>query len=152
MARKNNVQKSEGSAFQAAMYTTALFFAAIAIFFISSVIIPSFTVLREGPGFGRFIEREELENYFTLRLVLSMLNVALIIYLLFIYVKDYLRLRASFTLGIVAFLFSFLLYALSSMPMFHLVLGRFDFGGLFSFIPLLFSALGLIIFAKLGSE
>lgn len=152
MARKNNVKKSDGSSLKAAAITIVLFFAAIAIFFISSVIIPSFALLRQGPGFGGFIQREELENYFTLRLLLSMLNIALIIYLLFIYIKDYIRLRASFTLGIVAFLSSFLLYALSSMPMFHIVLGRFDFSGLFSFIPLLFSAIGLIIFAKLGSE
>ncbi|MFH1470453.1 MAG: hypothetical protein ABIF01_01785, partial [Candidatus Micrarchaeota archaeon] len=73
-------------------------------------------------------------------------------YLLYIHLKDYLAIRSGFTLGLVAFLFSFLLYALSSLPVIHVFFGRFGMASVFSFIPMLFSAIGLLVFAKLSNE
>ncbi|MEM3399721.1 MAG: hypothetical protein QXP42_02730, partial [Candidatus Micrarchaeia archaeon] len=87
-----------------------------------------------------------------LRLLLATLNVILVICLLYIYVRDYIRLRSNFTLGLIAFLFSFLLYAISTIPLIHIILGPYVGPSIFSFIPLLFSAIGLIIFAKVSNE
>ena len=95
---------------------------------------------------------DSLQNNISITLALSTVNVLLAIYLLYAYVKNYLGIKSSFTLGIVAFLFSFLLYALSSFPLIHMLLGPYGIASRLSFVPMLFSAIGLLIFAKLGSE
>lgn len=144
----------------ALLCTAALIAAALGILFLSSYLLPRVPFiqdLREGvapfprpPDFSRL--GGELGSFFALRLLLSALNLVLVVYLLYAYLKDYLRVRTSFALGLVAFLFSFLLYALSSFPAIHLLFGFRGMAGLFSFIPLLFSALGLVIFVKLSNE
>jgi cytochrome bd-type quinol oxidase subunit 2 len=122
------------------------------------------------PGVGRFIPDSDVQRgvggfvgapapppegigeYLALRFVLSTLNIALVVYLLYVYVKDYMRLKSNFTLGLVAFLFSFLLYAISSLPLLYMLSIRQGFASAFSFVPLLFSAVGLLIFVKLSNE
>lgn len=157
MARK---AKSDGNGNwgRAAIYTLGLIFLAFAVMAASSFLLPGLGAHdwggagpRNSPHpFGA--PQPELGDFFTLRLAFSVLNVLLLIYLLFVYVKDYLRLKSSFTLGLVAFLFSFLMYALSSLPLVHMVLGPFGISSVFSFVPMLFSAIGLIIFVKLSNE
>ena len=146
----------------AALWTIGLIAAAIAIIAISSLLLPGIGRAMREPD--RFAEAggapspmpewdvAPLEENLALRLGLSLLNVVLAIYLLFIYVKDYLSLRAGFTLGLVAFLFSFLLYALSSFPLVRVVLGPYGIASSLSFVPMLFSAIGLLIFAKLSND
>jgi len=146
----------------AALYSAVLIIAAFAVIIVSSFLLPSVQVvgMRESegrPNFGgaeavNHPEFADLNSYFTLRLVLSVFNTLLAAYLLFIYVRNYLVVKSSFGLGIVAFLFSFLLYALSSIPIVHILFGPFGISGVFSFVPMLFSAVGLIIFAKLSNE
>ena len=157
MVRKKSEKKNNGNGFRAVIYTLGLVALAIVILGASSFIMPSFgRAMREGrfdryatpPPEGGIILPEENA---VLRLGLSALNVALAAYLLYIYVKDYLALRSTFTLGLVAFLFSFLLYALSSFPLVR-VLGPYGMASSLSFVPMLFSAIGLLIFAKLSNE
>jgi hypothetical protein len=147
----------------AALWTIALILAAIAIIAVSSLLLPGIGhAIRPGPERfdappgGMMAQSEEdisfLEENMALRFGLSALNIILAIYLLFIYVKDYLSLRTSFTLGIIAVLFSFLLYALTSSPLMRMVIGPLGIASTLSFVPMLFSALGLLIFAKLGNE
>jgi len=146
----------------ATLYTTALIILAFMVIIISSFLLPEVQVvgMRESEGrmdSGRAGMRDnpafaDLNSYFTLRLVLSIFNMLLVVYLLFVYVRNYLLLKSNFTLGIIAFLFSFLLYALSSIPVVHGFFSPFGIGGVFSFVPMLFSAVGLIIFAKLSNE
>ncbi|MCL6089157.1 MAG: hypothetical protein M1530_03265 [Candidatus Marsarchaeota archaeon] len=148
---------------RALLYTGGLIIAAMAILYLSSVLLPQLKFIEDlrsgelmlisGPE-GSFIIGPDISaygSYFALRLLLSLANIALVIYLLFLYVRDYLHFRTSFALGIVAFLFSFLLYALASMP-FIRFMGQSGFADIFSFVPLLFSGLGLVIFAKLSNE
>lgn len=149
---------------RAVVLTGGLIVAAFGILLLSTYILPQLKFLedvRSGDipmsyiSGGRlvFVPDAETLTYFALRLVLSILNLALVVYLLYSYTKDYLRLRTSFSLGIVAFLFSFLLYALSSLPLMHTLFGGpRGYAGVFSFVPLLFSALGLALFAKLSNE
>lgn len=144
------------------VYTTILIIAAFAVIIISSFLLPEVQVvgMRESEGRSNWGGAEvannpgfaDLNSYLTLRLVLSIFNMLLVVYLLFVYVRNYLILKSNFTLGIIAFLFSFLLYALSSMPLVHGLFGPFGIAGVFSFVPMLFSAIGLIIFAKLSNE
>ena len=150
---------------RAAIYTLALIVAAIAIIAISSAIVPRIGQYVRGGEFGApapqpagqqefpFIGAAvELEDYALLRLGLSVLNVALAMYLIYVYVKDYFTLKSSFTLGIIAVLFSFLMYALSTVQPIYRFFGDPVSPSIFSFVPMLFSALGLLIFAKLGNE
>jgi hypothetical protein len=156
---KNNDTNSDGTA---ALYTTALIVLAFGVIIISSFLLPSIQAIgmRESEGRMNFInanvtkspEFADLNSYFTLRLVLSIFNMLLVVYLLFVYVRSYLLLKSNFTLGIIAFLFSFLLYALSSVPIVHGFFSPFGIGGVFSFVPMLFSAIGLLILAKVESE
>ena len=146
----------------ATLYTTALIILAFAVIIISSFLLPGIQAvgMRESEGRINLGSANvtnshvfaDLNSYFTIRLILSIFNTLLVVYLLFLYVRNYLILRSGFSLGIVAFLFSFLLYALSEIPLVHGIFGPFGIAGVFSFVPMLFSAIGLIIFAKLGSE
>jgi len=149
------------AAFKALTLTMLLIVAALAVILASSFLLPSSDIARvSGPprefrgSFERLPEgsRNAIENFFSLRLALSLLNLALLAYLLYIYTKDYLKIKSNFTLGIIAFLFSFMLYALSEVPLLHLLLGPLGGPNIFSFVPMAFSAIGLLIFAKLGSE
>ncbi|MFA6214678.1 MAG: hypothetical protein WC717_05375 [Candidatus Micrarchaeia archaeon] len=154
-----NAKNANGSTGRAMLYTALLIAAALAIIAASSYLIPSFGPGARGGMMGGRIGApppEEIgaaiENLYTLRFALSTLNVLIVLYLLFVHVRDYLRLKSSFTLGIVAFLFSFLLYAISTVPIMHLLLGPYGVAAMISFVPMLFSAIGLLIFAKLSSE
>jgi len=152
---KNEKKNTNGSGMRAILYTAGLLVAALAIIILSSLLIPSC-----GPGMrcggGQGAPPEEIglaiENSFALRSTLSLFNVAIVIYLLYIHVKDYLRLRSTFTLGLIAFLFSFLMYAIATVPSMHALLGPYGRAAMISFVPMLFSAIGLLIFAKLSNE
>jgi magnesium-transporting ATPase (P-type) len=161
MKEKRTQEKNKGAKTNslATIYTVALIIVAFAVILISSLLLPTMRIVGVQPeGTPPFMEEArrssstDLNSYFTLRIVLSVLNTILVVYLLFVYVRNYLVLKSSFTLGIVAFLFSFLLYALSSIPLVHMLFGPFRISEVFSFVPMLFSAIGLIIFAKLSNE
>ena len=148
-------KNANGSSWRAILYTAGLVAAALAIIAASSLLIPSFGPgMHPGGGFG--VPPEEvgraLDSSLDMRFALSLFNVAIVIYLLYIHIKDYLRLKSSFTLGLIAFLASFLMYAISTLPEMHLLLGSYGRAAMISFVPMLFSAIGLLIFAKLSSE
>lgn len=163
MAGKRKNEKKRGNTLwmRAALWTAALMVAAYGVIILSSLIMPAVG------EFARFRPREfgpemmeqpapflgislDVADYFLLRLALSLLNVLLAMYLIYVHVKDYLLLRSGFTLGIIAFLFSFLMYALSTLPLQYRFLGPMP--PVFSFVPMLFSAIGLLIFAKLSND
>lgn len=140
-----------------AFLTLSLIISAVAIVFLSSFIFPPLVNHQEPDEFISFPERPmgpplEVTNAYFIRFALTLLNILILIYLIYIYVQDYLLLKSNFTLGLVAFLFSFLLYALSSLPLVHSLFRGFGVSGMFSFVPLLFSGIGLLIFAKLSNE
>ena len=158
---KNEKKNANGSSARAILYTAGLIVAALAIMVASSLLIPSFGPgAREGGrGAGGLVGApppedigNAIENSFTLRFVLSLFNVMIVIYLLYIHIKDYLRLKSSFTLGLIAFLASFLMYAIATVPLLHPLLGAYGRAAMISFVPMMFSAIGLLIFAKLSNE
>jgi hypothetical protein len=169
MARKQKIEAAEGGPVQgpaakAAAYTVGLIALAFLAIIGSSLLFPTFGLPPPRGGGVPHVEPRELfsipfigvqvdmGDYFLLRAALSAANVAIVLYLLFVYVRDYLRLKSRFTLGLIAFLFSFLMYALSSLPLLRLVLGPVSIEGVFTFVPALFSAIGLLIFLKLSTE
>jgi len=149
--RKNEGSRGPNRAGLAALYTVALIAAALGILALSSVLLPRFErELRGPPGAPSF--PPDIGDYPLVRLALSAINILLVVYLLFIHVRDYLRLKSSFTLGLVVFLFSFLLYALSSFPGVHMLVGAGGRAAFLSFVPMIFTTIGLLVFAKLSSE
>jgi len=164
MAKNKRSEKKTGSknasanGGRAILYTAGLIVAALAIIAASSLLIPSFgpdtrgTIGGGGFGVPPGEANTAIEDSFAMRFVLSLFNVAIVIYLLFVHVKDYLRLKSTFTLGLIAFLFSFLMYAIATVPILHLLLGPYGRAAMISFVPMLFSAIGLLIFAKLSNE
>lgn len=165
MVKQEKTKVSDGKKGKAALYTVGLLALALLIILASSFFIPN--VMRvnvrglppdAGPAPGGIGTEPEgifdkfIDTGFALRITLSVINVLLILYLLYVHLKDYLALHSNFTLGLVVFLFSFLLYALSSLPVLHVYFGRFGMASVFSFIPMLFSAIGLLVFAKLSNE
>ena len=148
-------KNANGIGGRAILYTACLVVAALAIIIMSSVLIPSFGPgMRPGGSFGVAPEEvgRALDSSLDMRFVLSIFNVILVIYLLYIHIKDYLRLKSTFTLGLVAFLASFLMYAVATVPTLHLMLGPYGRAAMISFVPMLFSAIGLLIFARLSNE
>ena len=157
--RKIKGKDSDGIGAQAIFYTAGLIVAALAIIVASSWLIPSFGPGTRGGmmggGFGAPPPEEignAIENLFALRFVFSLFNVIIVIYLLYIHIKDYLRLKSTFTLGLIAFLASFLMYAIATVPLLHPLLGSYGRAAMISFVPMMFSAIGLLIFAKLSNE
>lgn len=153
MVAKKKGEKSNGPnrTGLAALYTAAFIAAALGILALSSFLLPSVGPgLRGAPGPSPF--PPDIGDYLLVRLVLSALNLLLVIYLLFVHIRDYIKLRSSFTLGLVAFLFSFLLYSLANLPAVHMLLGSFSRAAFMSFVPMVFTTIGLLIFAKLSNE
>ncbi|MFA4983035.1 MAG: hypothetical protein WC588_02340 [Candidatus Micrarchaeia archaeon] len=160
-ARKKTEKRKAEAGVLAALWTLALITAAVALLAASSLLIPGVGEQVRGGRFDRAPPHERaisenavaaIEDNLALRYGFSGLNVILVIYLLYLYVKDYLTIKSGFTFGLVAFLFSFLLYALASFPLMRVVLGPLGMASMLSFVPMLFSALGLLIFAKLSNE
>ena len=156
---KNGKKPVSRSAELAIIYTAGLVVAALAIIAASSFLIPSFGPGMRGgmmgSGYGAPPPEEvgrALDSFTDMRSVLAVFNIIIVIYLLYIHIKDYLRLKSTFTLGLVAFLASFLMYAISTLPEMHLLLGSYGRAAMISFVPMMFSAIGLLIFAKLSNE
>jgi len=73
-------------------------------------------------------------------------------YLIFIYLRDYLELKSSFTLGVIFALIAFMLFSITSTPLIHDFLGVYGRPGPFSFVPYIFATIALIILTWLSSK
>ncbi|MFH1106487.1 MAG: hypothetical protein V1787_01180 [Candidatus Micrarchaeota archaeon] len=136
---------SSDASVKALVYTAAALVLALLLLYFSSQMIPRR---------GMMVLWEYARDYFTFQLLLSSVNIALILYLFYIYAKDYLELRSNFTVGLMLSLASMLLYALTSSPFVHAWFGGpMGMGpGLFNLIPMAFSTLALVVLAKISAE
>lgn len=139
-------KKKNNPALKAAIGTFIIVFLSIAVFLIAD------TMFR----FREFGSREEfrnlMENQMLLSTFISFAMLVLSVYLIFIYLKDYLELKKSFTLGILLAVVSFMLFAMSSNPILHWFLGIYGKNGLFMLIPPLFATISLAILAWISSK
>jgi hypothetical protein len=86
----------------------------------------------------------DIELYYKVQTVLSSVNAILLIFLMAEYLDMYLKLKSEFTLGLLVFSLTLLLYALTSNPLLQWVFGYQAFGlGPFAMIPELFTTLSL---------
>ena len=90
--------------------------------------------------------RGDLELFYTIKTIISSVNVALLVFLLITYISIYRKTGSEFTIGLIIFSMVLLLYALFSNPMVHWVFGFRAFGlGPFAMLPDLFTTLALAV-------
>ncbi len=95
---------------------------------------------------------ELMQNLFLVHIALSSAMILLSLYLMFIYLKDYLQLKSKFTLGLLIAVFSFMLFAISTNPALHVFLGVYGSRGLFTLIPYLFATIALAVLVWVSSK
>ena len=87
----------------------------------------------------------DIELYYTLKTVISTLNVALLIILLLTYVDIYVKTKSEFTIGLIIFSIVLFLDVIASNPLIHWVFGFYAFGlGPFAMLPDLFTFFALV--------
>ncbi len=95
----------------------------------------------------------DLELFYVAQTVLSSVNVALLIFLLTLYVDIYKKTRSQFTLGLIIFSMAFLFRTLTANPMFMWVFGFKAFGlGPFALLPDVFELLALSVLLYLSAK
>ncbi len=112
------------------------------LMFLSAIILPRIGLMQD-------------DNFYLARVFLSSANLLLIAYLIFVYTKDYLALRSGFTMGLLFFMCTFMLYAISTCPLLHSFFGLRGMGGgvgIFSVLPTVFNFVALLIFTKISSQ
>ena len=90
--------------------------------------------------------RGDIELFYTIKTVVSSVNVTLLIFLFVTYIGIYKKTQSEFTVGLMIFSITLLLYALVSNPLVHWVFGFRAFGlGPFAMLPDLFSCVASAI-------
>jgi hypothetical protein len=94
----------------------------------------------------RSIDRRDIQLFYTVRTVVSSVNVTLLAFLLTTYVSIYRKTQSEFTVGLILFSMVLLLYALTSNPLVQTVFGFQAYGlGPFAMLPDMFSAIALAV-------
>ena len=90
--------------------------------------------------------RGDIQLFYTLQTVFSVVNMTLSIALLLMYVSIYRKTQSEFTVGLIIFSAVLLLYAFVSLPLLHRVFGFNEFGlGPFAVLPDLFTCIALAV-------
>jgi hypothetical protein len=102
------------------------------------------------PPLGRLRPPElipgDIELYYTVKTVVSTINLTLLTILLITYVGIYRKTKSEFTIGLMIFSVVMLLNAITSNPLFHRIFGFGAFGlGPFAMLPDLFTFIALVI-------
>jgi magnesium-transporting ATPase (P-type) len=145
MAKKER-KKGNNVAVKAAIGTLMILVLSMIIFFIGDLMF----------SFRNFGSREEfgqiMMNSMIITSIISFVMLVLSIYLIYIYLKDYLELKSKFTLGVLLAVVAFMLFAITSNPVFHIFFGLYGREGIFKLIPLLFATISLAILAWISSR
>lgn len=93
----------------------------------------------------------DLELFYTVKSVISSVNIVLVLSLLLIYVNIYRRTGASFALGLIIFSLALFFYTVSSNPFIQTLFGFRAFGlGPFATLPDIFALIALTILLYLS--
>ena len=96
--------------------------------------------------------RGDIELFYTVKTVVSTINVTLLIFLLLTYINIYRKTRSEFTVGLMIFSGAFLLNALASNPLVIWAFGFRPFGlGPFAMLPdvFTFGALAVLLYLSI---
>jgi uncharacterized membrane protein len=101
------------------------------------------------PPPGVFIP--DIELFYTIKSVISTVNISLTLILLFIYVDIYRKTKSQFTIGLIIFSLILLFYTISSNPFIQLLFSFRAFGlGPFAMLPDIFTFAALLILLYLS--
>jgi len=93
----------------------------------------------------------DIELFYTVKTVVSTVNVALVIILFLTYIDIYRKTKSEFTVGLIIFSITLLLYTLASNPIMHWTFGFSAFGlGPFAMLPDLFACVALSVLLYLS--
>jgi hypothetical protein len=93
----------------------------------------------------------DIELFYTIKTVISTVNITLVTILLLTYIDIYRRTKASFTIGLIIFSTILLLYTITSNPILQWPFGFRAFGlGPFAMLPDLFTCVALSILVYLS--
>jgi len=93
----------------------------------------------------------DIELFYTVKTVVSTINVTLVIILLITYIEIYRKTRSEFTVGLIMFSMVLLLYTLASNPITQWAFGFSAFGlGPFAVLPDLFACIALFVLLYLS--
>jgi len=121
-------------------------------------IFPEDNAQPEHPGpFNRseFLHRvEDMDHkgYIVAKSTVTMINISISVILIFLYINIFRKIKSDFTLGLIVVMFAFLVYAITSNPLFYSIFGYWGFGmGPFQMIPDIFTtiALGILLYLSL---
>jgi hypothetical protein len=89
---------------------------------------------------------EDLELFYTIKTIVSSVNVTILVFLLITYFNIYRKTQSEFTAGLILFSMVLLLYAMVSNPIVQVAFGYRAFGlGPFAMLPDLFSLIALTV-------
>lgn len=89
---------------------------------------------------------EDLELFYTIKTIVSSVNVTLLVILLVTYIGIYRKTRSEFTVGLILFSVVLFLYAMASNPIVQVAFGYRAFGlGPFAMLPDIFSLIALTV-------
>jgi hypothetical protein len=101
---------------------------------------------RPWPPFPTERRLEDLELFYTIKTIVSSVNVTLLVFLLATYMGIYRKTRSEFTVGLIVFSIVLLLYAFVSIPIVHDAFGYRAFGlGPFAMLPDVFALIALAV-------
>jgi len=94
----------------------------------------------------------ELHLYLTMRVIVRTVNAGLLVILLAVYVGVYMKTHAEFTIGLIIFTTTLLIYAIMSGPLIPLLSGPLRVYGLgpFAAFPELFTAIAVAVLLYLS--
>jgi len=88
----------------------------------------------------------DLELFYTIKTIVSSVNVTLLVILLVTYIGIYRKTRSEFTVGLILFSVVLFLYAMASNPIVQVAFGYRAFGlGPFAMLPDVFSLIALAV-------
>ncbi len=95
--------------------------------------------------------RGDIELFYTIKTVVSTINLTLVIILLLTYIDIYRKTKSDFTVGLIIFSIILLLYTLASNPIMQWTFGFRAFGlGPFAMLPDLFTCIALLVLLYLS--
>ena len=93
----------------------------------------------------------DFELFYVANTIISTINIAMLVFLILIYVNIYVKTRSPFTIGLVIFAFVFLVRDLTSNPFVTSIYGFRAYGlGPFAFLPSLFELVALTVLLYLS--
>ncbi|MCW4034975.1 MAG: hypothetical protein NWF03_06385 [Candidatus Bathyarchaeota archaeon] len=99
-----------------------------------------------GDSGGMIYYSWDFEVFYIVKTILSTINATLLVFMMITYIDMYKKLPSEFTVGLIIFSMTLLLYALVSNPLMQKVFGFYGIGlGPFAMLPDLFTFLALCV-------